>query len=44
MKKVIESVPIVYSKEQELGLKGSFVYAKRVIKDKQNDESQYGFK
>ena len=39
LKQVLESIPIVYAKEIELGLKGSFVYARRVIKDRQNEEN-----
>lgn len=33
----IDRVPIVFSKEVDLGLKGAYVYARRVISDEQHD-------
>lgn len=37
MKKLISKVPIVASKEVDLGLIGAYVYARRIIADEQHD-------
>lgn len=34
--KLLEKVPIVFSKEVELAFKGAFVYARRIIADEQH--------
>lgn len=37
MKKLINKVPIVVSKEVDLGLIGAYVYARRIISDDQHE-------
>lgn len=37
MAETIDKIPIVFSKELDLGLKGAYVYARRVIADEQHD-------
>ncbi len=37
MAKLLSKVPIIVSKEVNLGIKGAFVYARRIIADEQHD-------
>lgn len=37
MSETVDKVPIVFSKELDLGLKGAYVHARRVIADEQHD-------
>ena len=37
LKETLNKVPIVVSKEVDLGLKGAYVYARRIIADEQHD-------
>ena len=37
MAKLLSKIPIIVSKEVNLGIKGAFVYARRIISDEQHD-------